>query len=176
MNVLRSMRAAIAAAWLVCSLLPIAAAQDTAPAAYDGLARVTGVADGDTVYVRLLGYGGPPLRLRLADIDAPEKKQAFGRRSEQSLRELAGGKDVRASWRALDVYGRPIAQISVDGLNVNAEQVRRGMAWVFRRYSRDPALIELERLAREERIGLWADAQPVAPWEWRAQQRAGVEP
>lgn len=173
MSASRTVRAALAAALLICSALSSGAAQDAAPATYDGPARVTGVADGDTLYVRLPGGQGDSIRLRLADIDAPEKKQAFGRRSEQSLRELAGGKEATVTWRSLDVYGRPIARIVVDGHSVNVEQVRRGMAWVFRRYSRDPELIELERQAREQRLGLWADAQPVPPWEWRAQERAG---
>lgn len=66
------------------------------------------------------------------------KAQACGRRSEQSLRELVGKKQVELAWKSLDRYGRPIAQVSVDGLDVNAEQVRRGYAWVFRRYSNDP--------------------------------------
>lgn len=101
-----------------------------APSSYRGEAVVTGVADGDTLYADI---DGRSTHIRLAQIDAPEKAQAFGRRSEQSLRELVGKKRVELWWKVLDRYGRPIAQISVDGLDVNAEQVRRGFAWVFRR-------------------------------------------
>ena len=125
---------------------------------------VTGVEDGDTLYANVDGHS---IRIRLAQIDAPEKAQAFGRRSEQSLRELVGRKQIELTWKSLDRYGRPISQVTVDGLDVNAEQVRRGFAWVFRRYSNDAALIALEAQAKSAGIGLWGDPQPVAPWNWR---------
>jgi micrococcal nuclease len=146
----------------------LGAAGPPAPSSYRGPAMVTGVADGDTLYANVDGHS---IRIRLAQIDAPEKAQAFGRRSEQSLRALVGKKQVELAWKSLDRYGRPIAQVSVDGLDVNAEQVRRGLAWVFRRYSNDPALIALEAQARSAGIGLWGDPQPVAPWNWRDGQR-----
>lgn len=133
---------------------------------------VTGVADGDTLYVNVDGHS---IRIRLAQIDAPEKAQAFGRRSEQSLRALVGKRQVELAWKSLDRYGRPIAKVWVDGLDVNAEQVRRGLAWVFRRYSNDATLIALEAQAKSTRLGLWADRHPVAPWEWRATQREGPD-
>jgi len=126
---------------------------------------VTGVADGDTLSASVDGHS---IRIRPAQIDAPEKAQAFGRRSEQSLRELVGKKQVELAFKSLDRYRRPIAQVSVDGLDVNAEQVRRGFAWVFRRYSNNTALVLLEEQAKAGGIGLWADPHPVAPWEWRA--------
>lgn len=133
---------------------------------------VTGVADGDTLYASVDGHS---IRIRLAQIDAPEKAQAFGRRSEQSLRELVGKKQVELTWKSLDRYGRPIAQVAVDGLDVNAEQVKRGFAWVFRRYSNDSALIALEAHAKSAGVGLWADPHPIAPWEWRASRREGAD-
>ena len=111
---------------------------------------MTGVADGDTLYANVDGHS---IRIRLAQIDAPEKAQAFGRRSEQSLRELVGKKQVELAWKSLDRYGRPMAQVAVDGLDVNAEQVRRGFARVFRRYSNDAALIALEAQAKLAGIG-----------------------
>ena len=131
-----------------------------APSTYRGEAVVTGVADGDTLYADI---DGRSIRIRLAQIDAPEKAQA--------LRELVGKKKVQLWWKSLDRYGRPIAQISVDGLDVNAEQVRRGFAWVFLRYSKDAALIALEAQAKSAGLGLWADPHPVPPWEWRASRR-----
>ncbi len=127
-------------------------------------ARVTGVADGDTMYVEL---DGKSTRVRLARIDAPEKEQSFGRRSEQSLRELVGKRVVSITWHELDRYGRPIVDVVVDGLDVNGEQVRRGYAWVYRHYSHDPALLASEREAREQGRGLWADAHPIEPRLWR---------
>lgn len=87
------------------------------------------------------------------------------------MRELVGKKKVELWWKSLDRYGRPIAQMSVDGLDVNAEQVRRGFAWVFLRYSKNAALIALEAQAKSAGLGLWADPHPVPPWEWRASRR-----
>jgi micrococcal nuclease len=111
-------------------------ARPAAPASSSlrGAATVTGVADSDTLYADIEGH---TIRTRLAQIDAPEKAQSFGRRSEQSLCELVGKRPVLLWWKSLDRYGRPIAQVSIDGMDVNAEQVRRGFAWVFRRYSND---------------------------------------
>ena len=128
---------------------------------------MTGVADGDTLYADIEGYS---IRIRLAQIDAPEKAQAFGRRSEQSLRELVWKHQVLPWWKSLDRYGRPIAQVTVDGMDFNAEQVKRGFAWV-RRYSHEPALLELEAQAKSAGLGLWADPHPIAPWDWRASRR-----
>lgn len=107
------------------------------------------------------------VRIRMAAIDAPEKGQAGGRRSEQSLRELVWKKDVAATWQRRDQYGRPLAQIVVGNLNANAEPVERGMAWVYRQYSNDPKLIAAEQQARLEKRGLWTDTNPIPPWEWR---------
>lgn len=127
-------------------------------------ALVTGVADGDTLYVEL---DGESTRVRLAQIDAPEKRQPFGRRAEQSLRELVGKRVVSLSWRSVDRYGRPVVQIVADGVDVNAEQVRLGYAWVYLKYANDPGLLKLEREARAAKRGLWADPSPVEPWLWR---------
>ena len=173
-----ALRAGLSLVLLVCVGQAIArdeapgAGGPPAPSSYRGPAMVTGVADGDTLYANVDGHS---IRIRLAQIDAPEKAQAFGRRSEQSLRELVGKRQVELAWKSLDRYGRPIAQVSVDGLDVNAEQVRRGFAWVFRRYSNDAALVLLEAQAKSAGVGLWADPHPVAPREWRATRREGAD-
>jgi micrococcal nuclease len=131
-------------------------------------AEVTGVADGDTLSVLL---DGTRHNIRLARIDAPEKRQPFGRRSEQSLRQLVWKRTVTLEWHRLDRYGRPIADVTLDGLDVNAEQVKRGMAWVYLQYSQDANLIALEREARAGKLGLWEQPDPVAPWQWRQVNR-----
>ena len=131
---------------------------------------ITAVSDGDTATAVIEGR---PLRLRLARIDAPEHRQAWGQRAEQSLRQLVWKKQVHIEWREVDRNGRPIVTMTVDGLDVSEEQVRRGMAWVYRAYSKDPQLLRLEADAREARLGLWADAAPLPPWEWRRMKRDG---
>ena len=167
----RTLRVGLSLALLLC-VGHVSAREDAhgaeaapVPSAYRGPALVTGVADGDTLYASIDGHS---VRIRLAQIDAPEKAQAFGRRSEHSPRELVGKRQVELAWKSLDRYGRPVAQVSVDGLDVNAEQVRRGFAWVFRRYSHDAALIALKAHAKTAELGLWADPRTIAPWEWRA--------
>ena len=168
----RATLAGLSLALLLCfgqvSARESASSTQAAPSSFRGVATVTGVADGDTLYADIEGHS---IRIRLAQIDAPEKAQAFGRRSEQSLRELVWKRQVLLWWKSLDRYGRPIAQVSVDGMDVNAEQVKRGFAWVFRRYSNDPALLELEAQAKSAGLGLWADPHPVPPWDWRANRR-----
>ena len=167
---------------LACAALQVTArAQGPGDAAADAEARsarlghaadvvITAVSDGDTATAVVEGRS---LRLRLARIDAPEHRQAWGQRAEQSLRQLVWKKQVHIEWREVDRNGRPIVTMTVDGLDVSEEQVRRGMAWVYRAYSKDPQLLRLEADAREARLGLWADATPVPPWEWRRMKRDG---
>lgn len=131
---------------------------------------VTGVSDGDTFYMTI---DGRAVRVRLAQIDAPEKAQPFGRRAEQSLRDLIGKRQVTVTWTQADQYGRPVVQAEADGVNVNAEQVRRGFAWAWPRYTTDPRLRDWQAEARAARRGLWADPNPVEPWVWRQVHRNG---
>ncbi len=88
-------------------------------------------------------------------------------RARQSLAELCFKRPVKLKTVDVDRYGRTVARVYCDGVDANAEQVRRGMAWVYVRYARDPALRSLEAEARRARRGLWSDSLPVPPWEWR---------
>lgn len=140
-----------------------------APAAASELSgRVVGVADGDTL---TLLHDQTPVRIRLSEIDAPEKAQPFGQRSKQSLSDLCYGKDARVTVSTQDRYGRSIGRVWCAGTDANAEQVRRGMAWVYDRYATDKTLYRLQDLAQQARQGLWADSVPVKPWEWRKRSR-----
>ena len=101
--------------------------------------------------------------MRLTEIDAPEKKQAFGNRSKQSLSELCFDKTGTLDDQGKDQYGRTLARVTYDGIDANAEQVRRGFAWVYARYVTDKALYVVQ--AEAQRRGLWSNANPVPPWE-----------
>ena len=117
-------------------------------------------------------------KIRLIGIDAPEKKQPFGQRSRQSLGELVAGRTVTAEWFKRDRYGRTLARIiGPDGRDINLEQLRRGMAWHYKQYARDQHPSDrvlyagVEDEAERRRVGLWADASPQPPWEFRKQSR-----
>ena len=113
--------------------------------------------------------------MRLAEVDAPEHHQPFGTRSREHLASLCfkQSAEVRpiAAGGGLDRYGRTVAHVTCNGTDANTEQVRAGMAWVFDRYVIDRRLYALQDEARAAHRGLWADAQPVAPWEWRRAAR-----
>lgn len=126
------------------------------------------IADGDTATVL---HDNEQVRVRLAEIDAPEKKQPFGTRSQQSLAELVFGKTVTVREAGKDRYGRTIGYLIFDGTNANTEQIRRGMAWVYDRYVTDRTLYAHQDKAKNSRTGLWADASPIPPWEWRKGSR-----
>ena len=127
--------------------------------------RVVEIVDGDTVGVM---HDGRAERIRLHGIDAPEKRQAFGRRAQDYLGELIFKQNVRVVVRSKDRYGRTVAELFLGAKNVNHEMVRAGMAWWFRRYApRDQVLQDLEEKAREAGVGLWRDPDAVAPWTFR---------
>ena len=152
---------------LVCLLLALACTAH----AETITGRVVGVADGDTITV--LDADKVQHKIRLAGIDAPEKKQALGNRSKESLSELVFDKTVAVETTKRDKYGRQIGKVLVDGRDVNLVQVERGMAWFYRQYQReqspnDQRLYEAaEDAARAGKRGLWRDADPVPPWEFR---------
>ncbi|HEY0846266.1 MAG TPA: thermonuclease family protein [Noviherbaspirillum sp.] len=131
--------------------------------------KVIGIADGDTL---TLLVRGKPLKIRLANIDAPESRQAFGTRSKQHLSTLCYGKEATYRAQDIDRYGRTVAVVYCDGVEANRMQVEYGMAWVNDRYNRDPSLLRLQQEAREMRRGLWSDPRPVPPWRWRKQSKA----
>jgi micrococcal nuclease len=127
-------------------------------------AKVIVVMDGDTVMVL---KDGQKLKIRLANIDAPEKAQAYGKQSRESLLEMVGKRQVQVESRAIDQYGRTIGLISAEGLDVNREQVRRGMAWEYSHYHTDQTYIALQGEAQRAHRGLWSQNNPQAPWRWR---------
>lgn len=121
--------------------------------------------DGDTIEVL---HSLRAERIRLHGVDAPEKSQAFGSRARQFTAGLVFSRIVTVHERGRDRYGRTLAEIALpDGRVLNRELVANGFAWHYKRYSSDLGLARLEETARAEKRGLWADAHPVAPWEFR---------
>jgi len=134
--------------------------------------QVIGIADGDTL---TLLVDKKPLKIRLANIDAPEHKQPFGTRSRQSLSNLCWERNATYEVQDIDRYGRTVAVVYCDGVNANRAQVEAGMAWVYKKYNKDRSLPELQERAQAKRRGLWADPEPVPPWEWRRNSRKPAE-
>lgn len=135
------------------------------------LAVVVGVSDGDTVTV--LTSDKQQIKVRLANIDAPEKNQPFGQRSKQSLSELCFKKHADIRSQTIDRYGRTVAVVTCDGREANRHQVGMGLAWVYPKYNKDFSLPALEQGARLNGLGLWADSDPVPPWDWRKSKTKG---
>ena len=96
-----------------------------------------------------------------------ERGQPFGTKAKDYLAELTFGKVVSVRSIGQDRYGRELGRITVDGIDVNLELVRSGFAWHYKQYSTEQALADGETEARKAKVGLWANAKPVAPWEWR---------
>jgi micrococcal nuclease len=134
---------------------------------------VVGVIDGDTAEVRL---DSGMIRVRFHGIDAPESGQPHGKAAKAALADLIYGKAVEVEPYQQDRYDRLVARVWIDGMDVNAEMLRTGNAWTYRRYADDPAYCTYEQAARDLGRGLWRlpANQRVAPWEWRQRKsRAG---
>jgi len=152
------------ARWLL--LLLILAAQTAWGETFQG--KVVRVSDGDTLTLLI---DRKQIKVRLTEIDAPETKQAFGQRSRESLGEMCAGQTAQVQSSGRDRYGRVLGRVECGGLDANAEQVRRGMAWVYDRYVTDRRLYALQTEAKAARLGLWAESAPTAPWVWRSQHK-----
>jgi len=126
--------------------------------------KVINVVDGDTFDILV---DSKPIRIRLKDIDTPERKQPYGTVATRRLKELINGRELSLEYTSTDRYGRPLVTLIVDGRNLNEMLVSEGLAWHAVKYSRSKRLIILEHDAREFRRGLWVDPEPIPPWEWR---------
>lgn len=127
--------------------------------------RVVGVADGDTLTA--LCAGNVQMKIRIAEIDAPEKKQPFGLHSKQALSDLCFGQQATITPQTRDRYGRTVARVSCQGKDVSTEQIRAGMAWVYDQYVTDRSLYAEQEKARAGRAGMWGFEGNVPPWEYR---------
>jgi endonuclease YncB( thermonuclease family) len=128
-------------------------------------AKVIAVMDGDTVLVL---HDGKKLKVRMSNIDAPELDQEFGKESRDALASRVLKKQVRINSQAVDVYGRMIGEVSLDGQSVNEAQVNNGMAWEYSHFHRNKHYRALNQHAQQTKRGLWAQAgQPISPEQWR---------
>lgn len=132
--------------------------------------QVVGITDGDTVTVLV---DRREVKVRVAGIDAPEKKQAFGQRSKEHLSDCAFGKAVSVQWNKTDRYGRTIGKVVSGGVDCGLRQVQDGMAWHYKAYAKEQtpvdrtAYADAESQASARKVGLWSDPHPTPPWEFR---------
>lgn len=137
--------------------------------------RVIAIADGDTLTI--LDESNTQHKIRLAGIDAPEKSQAFGQQSKQSLSDCAYGKQAVINYDKKDRYGRTVGKVVVNGSDCNIRQIGLGLAWHYKKYADEQPINDreayamMENAARSTRRGLWSDAVPMPPWDWRRQNR-----
>jgi len=161
----RGVRLYVVVVVLWCMLAPLGASAEQ----FTG--KVVGISDGDTVSVL---REGKAVKVRLHGVDTPEKAQAFGTQARKFTSDAAFQQTVTVVVQTTDRYGRLVGDILLpDGRSLNQELVKAGMAWWYRPYApNDIMLAQLEAEARAARRGLWADAHPIPPWEWRKGQRA----
>ena len=133
--------------------------------------KIVHIADGDTLTI--LASNQEQYKIRLQGIDAPERSQPFGKVCKIQLADLAAGYTASLEAYKQDKYGRIVAKVSVNGKDVALEQLRAGCAWHYTAYAKEQnstdrsAYAEAEQQARKQQVGLWQDAQPVAPWDYR---------
>jgi len=143
-------------------------------ASLEGL--VVSVSDGDTLTV--LDEEKVQHKVRLAGIDAPEKRQAFGARAQQALGAAVHRQSVSVVWQKKDRYGRIVGKVLVQGQDVGLSLVGSGLAWHYKAYEREQsasdrgAYAQAEVIARSRRLGLWRDDDPMPPWDFRKRPRA----
>jgi endonuclease YncB( thermonuclease family) len=136
--------------------------------------KVVSVADGDTITV--LDGNKTQHKIRLQGIDAPEKAQAFGQKSKQSLHQLVHSKMVTVEFEKKDKYGRTVGKVLLNGTDVCLEQIKLGMAWHYKQYQSEQSkedrdnYAQAELTARTQAVGLWNDKSPTPPWEFRRQR------
>jgi len=154
----------------VCALLLLGHCDFSVAQTLSG--QVVGITDGDTF--TLLTRDKKQIRIRVAEIDAPERAQPFGNRSRQALSGLIFNKEVSVDVQVVDRYGRPVGRPFVGSKDISAEMIRIGAAWVYRSYSDDQALYDLERTAKSNGVGIWGldEHERVPPWEWREKGRS----
>lgn len=128
--------------------------------------NVVSITDGDTLTILM---DSKQYKIRLAEIDTPERNQPYGSKAKDVLSDLVFNKEVKAEVQDVDRYGRYVAKIYAGDLDVSREMVSQGAAWVYRQYLRDKSLLEVEAGAKASKRGLWSlpEAENVPPWEWR---------
>lgn len=137
-------------------------------------AKVVGISDGDTITVLL--DGNVQKKLRLAEVDCPEKKQPFGKNARQFTSDQVFARKIMFTETDKDRYGRSVAKVYYDnGKYLSAEIIKAGYGWWYYSYSKDADLGKMQETAKTKKLGLWQDKKAVSPWDFRKEQRENAK-
>ncbi len=142
----------LAGAWILACSLPVFAIE------------ITYFYDGDTVKINDVGY---EYKLRITNIDAPERNQTYGKKSRRALMDFCAEATIHVAISGYDKYGRKLGKLLCNQQDVSKHMVKYGHAWFIKRYSKDYSLAVLQDKARKNKLGLWQSQQPTPPWVWR---------
>jgi micrococcal nuclease len=131
--------------------------------------KVVGVHDGDTITV--LDSQKQQHKIRLAQIDAPELSQEWGKNSKKALSDLVFSRQVTVTIDSVDQYGREVGEVFLDNQDICKEQVKTGNAWVYERYAHDKSLAKAQSMAKQSKTGLWSTGNATPPWDWRKKSK-----
>ncbi|MCT7633344.1 thermonuclease family protein [Aliarcobacter butzleri] len=131
--------------------------------------KVVGISDGDTI--KILTQDDKLYKIRLNDIDAPEKSQAFGNKSKENLSNYIFGRYVTVEYKNIDRYQRILGTVYYQGEDINIQQVKDGFAWVYKQYSNKIEYYKAEVEAKATKRGLWMDNTPIEPWNYRKKNK-----
>lgn len=131
--------------------------------------KVIRVSDGDTIVV--LDSTNTQHRIRLDGIDCPEKGQPYGNKATLFVKNLVAGKEVVVEWKKKDRYGRILGYVFIDSVNINKELLRNGLAWHYKFFNKDEELAELEQKAKDKKLNIWSENNPIEPYLWRNRKK-----
>ena len=148
------------------------------------IGKVVSVTDGDTI--NLLDAANNEIKVRLSGVDAPERGQPYANVSREHLARMVAGKEVRVETTKTYPYGRTVGKVWLQPsdcptcgktLDASLAQITAGMAWWYRYYAEEQSPEDRGRYesaedeARTRKWGLWADPDPINPYEWRKAHR-----
>lgn len=131
-------------------------------------AQVIGVKDGDTVEVL---WENTAYVIRLLHIDCPEKKQAFGNKAKKEMSQLVYGKSILIRWKTKDRNKRLLGELFLGDQNINQILVSKGLAWHYKKYSKEKIYDQIELQARKQKLNIWSQPNPIAPWDYRKMKK-----
>jgi len=124
--------------------------------------------DGDTVRIT---DTGKDYKLRITNIDAPERNQPYGKKSRRALMQFCKDADIQVIITGTDKYERQLGKLYCNQEDISLLMVKNGHAWFYKQYSNDATLAYAEKTAKLKKLGLWENKRQTPPWVWRRNHR-----